>query len=82
MSQDASSFSIELGQLSRCLSGSTEASLVLLDEVGKGCRADGECSLRYFCAWYLEADAVIKMELRCSARRSSNLWTEDRSAQL
>ncbi|KAN0063517.1 hypothetical protein ACQY0O_003964 [Thecaphora frezii] len=40
LASEGSSFAKELRQLSRAVSASTRRSLVLLDEVGKGCRAD------------------------------------------
>ncbi|EPQ26297.1 uncharacterized protein PFL1_06232 [Pseudozyma flocculosa PF-1] len=48
LASEGSSFAKELRQLSRALSASTRRSLVLLDEVGKGCRADDGAGL--FCA--------------------------------
>ncbi len=42
VSSEGSSFTRELGRLHRAMSMATEKSLVILDEVGRECRSDGE----------------------------------------
>lgn len=44
LSSEGSSFTRELGRLHRAMSMATEKSLVILDEVGRECRSDGESS--------------------------------------
>ncbi len=42
IASEGSSFTRELGRLHRAMATSTKRSLVLLDEVGRECRSDGE----------------------------------------
>lgn len=45
VASEGSSFTRELGRLHRAMSMSTKRSLVVLDEVGRECRSDGEYSI-------------------------------------